>query len=89
MRIRSLVNHNICTPVVIVVRETILGLSNSSERARVSLYDAVMRTYHITENGIRFLELYSKLDDLTDGKKKEKEEVKFRRRTRNTEPEQM
>jgi hypothetical protein len=77
MRIRLLVNHNICTQVVIVVMETILGLSNSSERARVALYDAAMRRYHITENGIRFLQLCSKLDDLTDGEKEEKEEVQF------------
>jgi hypothetical protein len=77
MRIRSLINHHICTLVVIVVMETILGLSNSSERGRVALYDAAMRSYHITENGIRFLELYSKLDDLPDGEREEKEEVQF------------
>ncbi len=28
------------------------------------IYDPTMRTYHITERGIRFLELYSKLDDI-------------------------
>ena len=28
------------------------------------IYDPTMRTYHITERGIRFLELYSKLGDM-------------------------
>ena len=77
MHTRLFINHNICTPVVTVVMETILGLSSSSERARVALYDAAMRKNHIAENDIRFLELYSKLADLTDGEKEEKEEVEF------------
>ena len=77
MRIRSLVNHNICAPVVIVVMETVLGLSNSSERARVAFWDAAMRRYHITENGIRFLELYSRLDYLTDGERRRRRKYNF------------
>ncbi|HEX2169371.1 MAG TPA: winged helix-turn-helix domain-containing protein [Nitrososphaera sp.] len=28
------------------------------------IYDSAMRTYHITERGIRFLELYSNLGDM-------------------------
>jgi len=28
------------------------------------IYDPTMRTYHITERGIRFLELYSNLGDM-------------------------
>ena len=36
------------------------------------IYDSAMRRYHITEKGIRFLELYSKLDD-----KEEEEVVEF------------
>jgi predicted transcriptional regulator len=37
---------------------------------RLLIYDPAMRKYHITEKGIRFLELYSKLGDMT----KEEEE---------------
>ena len=39
--------------------------------------DSAMRRYHITENGIRFLELYSKLDDLIEDEMEQKEQVQF------------
>ena len=37
-------------------------------------YDLAMRRYHITERGIRFLELYSKLGDMIEP---EEEDVEF------------
>jgi predicted transcriptional regulator len=40
-------------------------------------YDSAMRRYHVTEKGMRFLELYCKLDDLIYDEKKENEEVEF------------
>ncbi len=42
------------------------------------IYDSAMCRYHITEKGVRFLELYSKLDDMMR-KKKEEEVVELRR----------
>ena len=38
------------------------------------IYDPTMRRYHITERGIRFLELYWRLGDMTE---EEEEKLKF------------
>jgi predicted transcriptional regulator len=38
------------------------------------IYDPTMRTYQITERGIRFLELYNKLGDMTA---EQEEELEF------------
>jgi predicted transcriptional regulator len=32
------------------------------------IYDSAIRRYHITEKGVRFLELYSKMGDIMKGK---------------------
>jgi predicted transcriptional regulator len=40
------------------------------------IYDPIMRTYDITGRGIRFLELYSKLDDMME-EEREKEEIEM------------
>jgi predicted transcriptional regulator len=41
------------------------------------IYDPTMRTYHITERGIRFLELYYRLGDMTEEEQKEEGELEF------------
>ena len=38
-------------------------------------YDPARRRYHVTEKGMRFLEIYRKLDDLIYDEKEENEEV--------------
>ncbi len=39
------------------------------------IYESEMQGYHITEKGMRFFELYGKLDDMTE--EQEEEEVKL------------
>ena len=42
------------------------------------IYDPTMRTYHITERGIRFLELYCRLGDMTEAEEQKDEgELEF------------
>jgi predicted transcriptional regulator len=41
------------------------------------IYDPTMRTYHITERGIRFLELYCRLGDMTEEEQKEEGKLEF------------
>jgi predicted transcriptional regulator len=43
------------------------------------IYNPTMRTYHITERGIRFLELYYRLSDMTEEEQQQQkeEELKF------------
>jgi predicted transcriptional regulator len=41
------------------------------------IYDPTMRTYHITERGIRFIELYCRLSDMTGEEQKAERELEF------------
>ncbi len=42
---------------------------------RLLIYDTIMRTYHITRKGMRFLELCQKLDDIITNEGERKDEL--------------